>query len=81
MTHRPRQARSPTEWTTLLLSVAIIGVLVAVAFVEESRLDEKVDASLLVTFDPAGSQTREDGHYVPYAIENTGTIAVTSAEI
>ena len=81
MTVTPRHERSLAEWVTLLLSTLVVGALVAVARVEESRRADRDDGAIEVTFDTERTVARDDGFYVPYTIWNTGSEAIASAEI
>jgi uncharacterized protein (TIGR02588 family) len=81
MTRRDRRPISVAEWVTLSLSVVIVGALIAVALVEESRRDDDVAADLRMTFDIEQTEMRGGNFYVPYTIRNLGSAAISSAEI
>ena len=81
MTRRDAEGRSPAGWVTLALSILVVGALVAVALVEESRRGEMGGEPLEIVFDAERSQTDGERYYVPYTIMNTGPQAISSAEI
>ena len=81
MTPRNRRPISFAEWVTLSLSVVIVGALIAVALVEETRREDDVAADLRMTFDVEQTVGRGGNFYVPYTIRNLGSAAVSSAEI
>jgi uncharacterized protein (TIGR02588 family) len=72
---------STAEWVTLSLSVLVVGALIVVALVEESRRQEGDAAGLQVTFDTERVASRGDSFYIPYTVLNTGSEAISSAEI
>jgi uncharacterized protein (TIGR02588 family) len=69
------------EWVTLALSVAVVGALVAFGLIEESQRREEEGPNVSITFDIAGSALRGESYYLPYTVTNSGSEAVTSAEI
>jgi uncharacterized protein (TIGR02588 family) len=69
------------EWVTLALSVLVVGSLIAVAIVEESRRQAENGASVLVTFDNEGARSDGESYYIPYTVMNTGDQAISSADI
>ncbi|MCC7023626.1 MAG: hypothetical protein IT338_12430 [Thermomicrobiales bacterium] len=73
--------RSLAEWVTLALSLLVIGTLVTVAVMEQSRLEQQEGPGLTVIFDADHATRRGDSYVIPYAIRNTGSEAITSAEI
>ena len=75
------RGRSVAEWVTLSLSVLVVGALVLVALIEESRRYEGDRAALQVTFDTERAVARDESFYVPYTVRNTGSDAISSAEI
>jgi uncharacterized protein (TIGR02588 family) len=74
-------SRSLAEWITLGLSVLIVGALVAVALIEESRRDEESGANLMVTFETDGANYDGEWYYVPYTVLNTGADAISAADV
>ncbi|MBW3634771.1 MAG: hypothetical protein KY456_17265 [Chloroflexi bacterium] len=78
---RGARRRSVAEWVTLSLSVLVVGALVVVALVEESRRQEGDQVALQVTFDTERAAARGESYYVPYTVQNTGSEAISSAEI
>lgn len=80
MTARSQRGKSAAEWATLALSVLVVGALVAVALVEESRRQQGDGTGLQVTFDTERAVARGDSFYVPYTVRNTGSDAISSAE-
>ncbi|MBA3450313.1 MAG: hypothetical protein H0T18_03775, partial [Chloroflexia bacterium] len=66
MTARGSRRKSAAEWVTLSLSVFVVGALVAVALVEESRREQGDETGLEVTFDIERAVARGDRYYVPY---------------
>ena len=48
---------------------------------EESLRSDGAEGNVAVGFDTAGALTRPDGHYVPYTITNTGTEAISTADL
>ncbi|HEX2280831.1 MAG TPA: hypothetical protein VHG52_03615 [Thermomicrobiales bacterium] len=81
MTQRVASRKSIAEWVTLSLSVLVVGALIVVALIEESRRQDGADPALQVTFDTERVTARGESFYVPYAVRNTGSDAVSSAEI
>jgi uncharacterized protein (TIGR02588 family) len=81
MTQRSRPPVSIAEWVTLSLSVLIVGALVMVALVEESRREDADAADLGMSFDVERTVARGGNYYVPYTVRNQGSAAITSAEI
>jgi uncharacterized protein (TIGR02588 family) len=81
MTERSATPKSIAEWVTLSLSVLVVAALILVALVEESRRQDEVGAALQVTFDIEGAVARGESYYVPYTVVNTGSEAISSAEI
>ena len=75
------RGRSAAEWVTLSLSVLVVGALVAVALVEESRRQEEDGAALQVMFDTARSTQEGAIFYIPYTVRNTGSDAISSADV
>jgi uncharacterized protein (TIGR02588 family) len=80
MTTATKDRHSAAEWVTLALSVLVVGALVVVAIVEEARRPES-GSSLEITFDKEGTVVRDGVYYIPYTVRNTGSVAITSAEI
>ena len=76
----PRR-KSTAEWVTLSLSVLVVGALIVVALVEESRRQQADTEGLQVTFDTEHVAKRGESFYVPYTVLNTGSEAISSAEI
>jgi uncharacterized protein (TIGR02588 family) len=81
MTRNLARRKSTAEWVTLSLSVLVVGVLIVVALVEESRRQQGDAAGLQVTFDMEHVTKRGESFYVPYTVLNTGSAAISSAEI
>jgi uncharacterized protein (TIGR02588 family) len=81
MTSNAARRKSTAEWVTLLLSVLVVGALIVVALAEESRRQEGDAAGLQVTFDSEHVAQRGGSFYVPYTVLNTGSEAISSAEI
>ena len=81
MTGNAARRKSTAEWVTLSLSLLVVGALIAVALVEESRRQQGDAAGLQVTFDTERVASRGDSFYVPYTVLNTGSEAISSAEI
>jgi uncharacterized protein (TIGR02588 family) len=75
------RGRSVAELVTLSLSVLVVGALVVVALVEESQRLEGDRAALQMTFDTEQAAARGESYYVPYTVRNTGSDAISSAEI
>jgi uncharacterized protein (TIGR02588 family) len=76
-----QRQRSAAEWLTLAISLVIVGALIVVALVEESRRQEEDAVGLQVTFDTEHVTARGADFYVPYRVRNTGPVAISSAEI
>jgi uncharacterized protein (TIGR02588 family) len=81
MTSNAARRKSTAEWLTLSLSVSVVGALIVVALVEESRRHEGDAAGLQVTFDTEHVVKRGENFYVPYSVLNTGSEAISAAEI
>jgi uncharacterized protein (TIGR02588 family) len=81
MTGNGARGKSTAEWVTLSLSVLVVGALIVVALVEESRRQQGDAAGLRVTFDTGLAVPRGESFYVPYTVVNTGSEAIASAEI
>jgi len=81
MNARWLRGRSLAEWTTLALSLLIVGALVATALREEANLQGSAGAGVDVTFDEETTALRGDRFYVPYTVVNIGSTAIASAEI
>lgn len=81
MTEYAARRRSSAEWVTLSLSVLVVGALIIVALVEESRRLDGDGTGLQVTFDMEGAAARGESFYVPYTVLNAGSEAISSAEI
>jgi len=81
MTQHLARRKSIAEWVTLSLSVLVVGALILVALVEESRRQDGDGTALQVTFDTEGATTQGENFYVPYVVLNTGSEAISSAEI
>ena len=81
MTGTAARRKSTAEWVTLSLSVLVVGALIVVALVEELRRQEGDAAGLHVTFDTEHVAQRGGSFYVPYTVFNTGSEAISSAEI
>ena len=81
MTENAERRKSAAEWVTLSLSVLVVGALIVVALVEESRRQQGDATGLHVTFDTEGIAVRGESFYVPYTVVNTGSEAISSAEI
>ena len=71
MTGNAARRKSTAEWVTLSLSVLVVGALVVVALVEESRRQVGDAAGLRVTFDAENvaqsgesASVRENGSHV-----------------
>ena len=78
---RARRGKSLAEWVTLSLSLLVVGALVGVALIEETRRQEEDRAALQVTFETEQAVAEGESYYVPYTIRNTGSDAISSAEI
>jgi uncharacterized protein (TIGR02588 family) len=63
------------------LSVVLVGALMVVALVEESRREDDVAADLRMTFHVEQTVAHGGNFYVPYTIRNPGPAAISSAEI
>jgi uncharacterized protein (TIGR02588 family) len=81
MTGRAARRKSLAEWVTLSLSLLVVGALVVVALVEESRRQDGDGPPLQMTFDTEHATARAESFYVPYTVVNTGSEAISSAEI
>jgi uncharacterized protein (TIGR02588 family) len=81
MTQGSQRRRSVAEWITLTLSVLVVGSLIVVALIEESRRQQTDGSDFQVTFDIERTVERDDSYYVPYTVVNTGPNAISSAEI
>jgi uncharacterized protein (TIGR02588 family) len=81
MTACGARRHTAAEWVTLSLSVLVMGALIVVALVEESRRQQGDAAGLQVTFDTERVVARGESFYVPYSVVNTGSEAISSAEI
>lgn len=81
MTGNTARRKSAAEWVTLSLSMLVIGALIVVALVEESHRQQGDAAGLEVTFDSEHAAKRGESFYVPYTVRNTGSQAISSAEI
>ncbi len=55
--------------------------MIVVALVEESRRQQGDAAGLQVTFDTEGIVAHGESFYVPYTVFNSGSEAISSAEI
>jgi uncharacterized protein (TIGR02588 family) len=73
--------RSLAEWVTFALSLLVVGALIAIALVEESRRQQADGSSVEVTFDGDRALLRDGSFYIPYVVRNTGSEAIASAEI
>lgn len=76
-----RTARTPAEWVTLAVSIIVVGSLLAIALIEESRLEDREPASLTMTFDTVASWPVADKYHVPFTVSNRGSEAVASADL
>jgi len=81
MTQGGPPGRSIAEVITLTLSVLVVGALIVVALVEESRRQQGEGTGLQMTFDSERTIERDGSYYVPYTVLNTGSSAISSAEI
>jgi uncharacterized protein (TIGR02588 family) len=81
MTERAARRKSIAEWVTLSLSVLVVGALIVVALVEESRRQDGDGTSLQLTFDTERAAARGESFYIPYSVANTGSEAISSPEI
>ena len=72
---------SAAEWVTLSLSALIVGALIVVALVEESRREDANAADVRMMFDVERTTSGGGSYYVPYTILNVGSTAISSAEI
>jgi uncharacterized protein (TIGR02588 family) len=77
MTGTAARRKSTAEWVTLSLSVLVVGALIVVALMEESRRQQGDAAGLQFTFDTERVVVSGESFYVPY----TGSEAISSAEI
>lgn len=75
------QRRSLAEWVTLALSLLVVGTLVTVAVMEQGRLEQEEGPGMTVIFDTDHAVRRGESYSIPYAIQNTGSDAIVSAEI
>jgi uncharacterized protein (TIGR02588 family) len=81
MTGSAARRKSIAEWVTLSLSLLVVGALIVVALVEESQRQRGDAAGLQVTFDTEHVAKSGESFYVPYTVRNTGSDAISSAEI
>jgi len=81
MTERAARRKSIAEWVTLSLSLLVVGALIVVGLVEESRRQQGDGTALQVTFDTERAMASGDSSYIPYVVVNTGSAAIASAEI
>ena len=81
MTGTAARRKSTAEWVTLSLSVLVVGALIVVALMEESRRQQGDAAGLQFTFDTERVVVSGESFYVPYTVVNTGSEAISSAEI
>jgi len=75
------RGRSLAEWVTLSLSLLVVGALVSVAVLEEIRPEEEDPAAVQVTFEIDRAVAEGESYFVPYTIRNTGSDAISPAEI
>lgn len=73
--------RTPAEWVTLAISIAIVGSLVAIALIEEANRQDEVATSLAISFDMGATRWDGENYYVPFHVTNGGSQAVASADI
>jgi uncharacterized protein (TIGR02588 family) len=78
---RGLRPRSRADWLTLAFSLAIVGGLVIFALVEEMRLEHKDGPLLEMAFDLQASKRAGDQYLLPFAVTNSGSEAILSAEI
>jgi uncharacterized protein (TIGR02588 family) len=81
MTGSAARRKSAAEWVTLSLSMLVVGALIVVALVEESHRQQGDAAGLQMTFDTEHAAQHNQSFYVPYTVRNTGSEAISSAEI
>jgi uncharacterized protein (TIGR02588 family) len=81
MTGTAARRKSTAEWVTLSLSVLVVGALIVVALMEESHRQQGDAAGLQVTFDTERVVSSGESFYVPYTVVNTGSEAISSAEV
>ena len=81
MTERAARRKSLAEWVTLSLSVLVVAALIVVALVEEARRQDGDGAALQVTFDTEHAAAGDESFAIPYTVVNTGSEAISSAEI
>jgi uncharacterized protein (TIGR02588 family) len=81
MTGTAARRKSTAEWVTLSLSVLVVGALIVVALMEKSHRQQGDAAGLQVTFDTERVVSSGESFYVPYTVVNTGSEAISSAEI
>jgi uncharacterized protein (TIGR02588 family) len=81
MSGNAARRKSTAEWVSLSLSVLVVGALIVVALVEESLRQHGDVEGLQVTFDREHAPKRGESFYVPYTVLNTGSEAISAAEI
>jgi uncharacterized protein (TIGR02588 family) len=81
MSGNAARRKSTAEWVTLSLSVLVVGALIVVALVEESLRHRGDVEGLQVTFDGEHAPKLGERFYVPYTVLNTGSEAISAAEI
>ena len=81
MSGNAARRKSTAEWVTLSLSVLVVGALIVVALAEELHRQQGDATGLQVTFDTERVARRGESFYVPYTVLNTGSEAISSAEI
>ena len=69
------------EWLTLCVSLVVVGAMVWIGIREEMNRQQGPAGHIRIALQPENSEIRNGTFFIPYEIRNTGSVAVTSAEI
>jgi uncharacterized protein (TIGR02588 family) len=81
MNRSPLRGLTSPEWVTLIVSLLVVGTMVGVGLREASSRHDRIAGEIQIELQAEDAEYRDGIYYVPYLVTNTGSVAITSAEI
>lgn len=81
MSRSPLRGLTSPEWVTLLVSLLVVGTMVGIGLREASSRHDRIAGEIQIVLQSEDAEYRDGAFYVPYLVSNTGSVAISSAEI
>ncbi|MFN8592941.1 MAG: hypothetical protein U0031_15910 [Thermomicrobiales bacterium] len=69
------------ELVTLIISLLVVGAMIWVGVREDRNRQEGIAGEITMALDSDHAELRNGTYFIPYVISNTGSVAITSAEV